>query len=434
MTSKMDLTNRKVKKFSEVLLPNFHDLYAAWRSSKYTRYVCKGGRGSAKSTHIAFILTLSLMREPVNIAVFRKVGETLRTSVYEQIKWCIYELGLNEYFYFGVSPMEITYLPRGNKFLFFGVDDPSKRKSMKNANFPIAYYWFEEVAEFRFEREVEVVIKSILRGKLPNGLKYKGFFSYNPPELKHHWVNRKYDVISADRTAYVHHSYYYDNPYLSDEFILEAEEKKKRDYAGYEHEYLGKAIGSGIVPFPHLHIGKIPDFFIKTFDTFRNGVDWGYSVDPVAFVRWGYDRARNRICAISEYYGVQKSNKELAKNIKRKIGRNEEVICDNAEPKSVAELRSYGIRAHSSKKGKGSRESGEKMLGEMEIYIDPARTPNIAREFQIADYDVDKFGNTIPRLVDADDHTIDATRYAFEKDLKKRREAKSKKGLRPKGI
>src|SRR3712207_3344098 len=147
MTSKNHLKNRKVKKFSEVLLPNFYDLYAAWRSSKYTRYVCKGGRGSAKSTHIAFILTLSLMREPVNIPVFRKVGETLRTSVYEQIKWCIYELGLNEYFYFGVSPMEITYLPRGNKFLFFGVDDPSKRKSMKNANFPIAYYWFEEVAE-----------------------------------------------------------------------------------------------------------------------------------------------------------------------------------------------------------------------------------------------------------------------------------------------
>ncbi|MDY4010777.1 MAG: PBSX family phage terminase large subunit [Fusobacterium gastrosuis] len=426
--------NRKVKKLSEVMLPNFHNLYKAWESSKYTRYVCKGGRGSAKSTHIAEILVLSLMKDPVNIIVFRKVGDTLKTSVYDQIRWAIQELGVEDYFTFKVSPMEIIYNERGNKFLFFGVDKPEKRKSVKTASFPVAYFWFEEAAEFMQEREIDIVIKSVLRGKLPEGLKYKGFISYNPPEQKHHWINQKYDIIDDSTTAYIHHSYYYDNPYLSEEFLLEAKEMKEKDPVKYRNVYLGEAIGSGIVPFPNLIIGKLDDKFLKSLDTFRNGVDWGYSVDPVAFVRWGYDRVRKRIYAIDEFYGVQKSNELLAKAIKKKISKNELVICDNAEPKSVAELRSYGIRAYSAKKGKGSVESGQKWLEEMEIYIDPARTPNIAREFQIADFEVDRYGDTVARLVDKDNHTIDATRYAFEDDLKKRRTAQNKKAIRPKGI
>ncbi|WP_222702544.1 phage terminase large subunit, partial [Fusobacterium equinum] len=174
MTSKkMDLTNHKVKRISKILLPNFHNLYTAWRSSQYTRYVCQGGRASAKSSHIALILVLSLMREAVNIVVLRKVADTLRTSVYEQIKWAVQELGVEDYFIFKVSPMEIIYAPRMNKFLFFGVDDPNKRKSMKTADFPIAYFWIEEAAEFLTEEEIEIVIKSVLRGKISDNLKYK---------------------------------------------------------------------------------------------------------------------------------------------------------------------------------------------------------------------------------------------------------------------
>ena len=86
----------KMKKISEIFLPQFYKLYRAWQQGNYTRYVCKGGRGSAKSTHIAEILVLSIMRDPVNIVVFRKVGENLKNSVYEQIKWAIKFLGVEE--------------------------------------------------------------------------------------------------------------------------------------------------------------------------------------------------------------------------------------------------------------------------------------------------------------------------------------------------
>jgi len=415
----MILKNRQTKKISELITPKFHSLYNAWQSDKYLRYVCKGGRGSAKSTNIAIILVLALMKQPVNIACFRKVGDTLRKSVYEQIKWAIQYLGVEEYFKFQVSPLELTYLERGNKFLFLGVDDPQKIKSIKTSKFPIAYYWFEELSEFRTEDEVETVIQSVLRGKLPNGLRYKGFFSYNPPKMKHNWVNKKYGFGVAEKDIYVHHSTYLDNPYASDEFLADAERTKKENDIKYRHVYMGEPVGNGIVPFPNLVIREITDEEIRTFDTFRNGVDWGYGVDPVAFVRWAYDKKKRRIYAIDEYYGVKRQNRHLAEYILKK-GYSEIVTCDSSEPKSIDDLREFDIAAVGAKKGKGSVEYGEKWLGDQEeIIIDRRRTPNIAREFEMIDYDTDKEGNPLPRLADKDNHTVDGTRYAFENDMKK---------------
>lgn len=91
------------------------------------------------------------------------------------------------------------------------------------------------------------------------------------------------------------------------------------------------------------------------------------------------------------------------------------------EPKSIAELKNeHGIkRIKGVKKGPDSVEYGEEWLDDLtEIVIDPLRTPNIAREFENIDYQTDKDGNPKPRLEDKDNHTIDATRYAFEADMK----------------
>ena len=95
-------------------------------------------------------------------------------------------------------------------------------------------------------------------------------------------------------------------------------------------------------------------------------------------------------------------------------------MCDSAEPKSIDELKEYDISAWGAKKGAGSVEYGEKWLADLEaIVIDPKRTPNISREFEMIDYDTDRDGNPLPRLVDKNNHTIDATRYAFSNDMKK---------------
>lgn len=416
MTSKK---KRKQLKISDLLTPKFYPLYSAWKSNKYTRLVCKGGRGSAKSTNIALILVVDLMQYPVNTICFRKVGENLRKSVYEQIKWSIKFLGVEEYFEYKLSPLEIIYKERGNKFIFMGVDDPQKSKSIKEAQFPIARYWFEELAEFKNEDEVETVLNSIFRGKLEKGLIYKGFFSYNPPKMKHNWVNKKYNYSFIENNVFVHHSTYFDNPYISEEFIKEAEAVKAKDETKYKLVYMGEPIGNGLVPFPNLEIREIQASEIAGLEKFRNGVDWGYGVDPLAFVRWGYDKKKGIIYALDEYYGVGLKNRNLANYILSK-GYDELVMCDSAEPKSIDELKEYDISAWGAKKGAGSVEYGEKWLSDLEaIVIDPKRTPNISREFEMIDYDTDREGNPLPRLCDSNNHTIDATRYAFSNDMKK---------------
>lgn len=416
MTSKK---KRKQLKISDLLTPRFYPLYSAWKSNKYTRLVCKGGRGSAKSTNIALILVVDLMQYPINTICFRKVGETLRKSVYEQIKWAIKFLGVEEYFEYKLSPLEIIYKERGNKFIFMGVDDPQKSKSIKEAQFPVARYWFEELAEFKNEDEVETVLNSIFRGKLENGLIYKGFFSYNPQKMKHNWVNKKYNYSFIENNVYVHHSTYLENPHISEEFIKEAEAVKAKDETKYRLVYMGEPIGNGLVPFPNLEIREIEATEIAGLEKFRNGVDWGYGVDPLAFVRWGYDKKKGIIYALDEYYGVGLKNRNLANYILSK-GYDELVMCDSAEPKSIDELKEYDISAWGAKKGAGSVEYGEKWLSDLEaIVIDPKRTPNISREFEMIDYDTDREGNPLPRLCDSNNHTIDATRYAFSNDMKK---------------
>ncbi len=403
-------------KLSDKILPAF---YSFWKNSdKYLYKVLKGGRNSSKSSHISIRIIYDLMKKPVNALVVRKVGNTLETSVYEQLIWAIEHLGVSEYWDVKKSPLQLKYIPRGNKILFRGADKPEKIKSIKTSKFPIATLWIEELAEFKTEEEVQTIVNSIIRAELPGNLKYSIFYSYNPPKRKQNWVNKKYDTQFISDNTFVHHSTYVDNPYVSQAFREEAEEVKKRNEYKYRHEYLGEPIGSGIVPFSNLVFRRITDDEIKRFDNIKQGIDWGYAADPFAFVRWHYDKTRKKIYVIDEYYGVKLSNREVAEWIKKQKYNDFRIIADSAEPKSIAELKSYGIKITGAKKGPGSVEYGEKWLDDLDsIVIDPKRTPNTAKEFESIDYQVDKDGNIKSKLEDKNNHTIDATRYACERDM-----------------
>ncbi|HAT4781676.1 TPA: PBSX family phage terminase large subunit [Clostridioides difficile] len=407
------------RKISEIINKNFYEFWKVSNSNKYLYHVLKGGRASAKSTHIAFWLTMAMVKYPVNTVCFRKVGNTIMDSVYEQLKETIEIFGLTHLFQFKKSPMEIIFIPRGNKFIFRGLDDPQKIKSIKSAKYPIAFAWFEEVAEIKTEDELSMVINSVLRGELPDKLNYKIFLSYNPPKRKQSWVNKKFETHILPKNTYVHHSIYLDNPHISKAFIEEANEIKIRNEFKYRWEYLGEPIGSGVVPFSNLEFKTITNEEILHFDNIRQGNDFGYATDPMAFVRLHYDKKKRIIYFIDEIFGVKMSIRELASKIKSKGYDDFNVVCDSAEPRSIAELREYGIRALKAKKGPGSIEFGENWLDDLQaIVIDPNRTPNVAREFENIDYQTDKDGNVRAKLEDKDNHSIDATRYALELDMK----------------
>ena len=407
------------KRISEIINRNFHEFWKTINSNKYLYHVLKGGRASAKSTHIAIWLVLALMKYPVTCLCIRKVGNTLAESVFEQLKEAIEILNVGHVWKIQKSPLQLIYIPRGNKFIFRGADDPAKIKSIKMSKFPIAFVWFEELAEFKTEDEVTTIVNSVLRAELPPELSYKVIYSYNPPKRKQSWVNKKFETQFIQGNTYVHHSTYLDNPHISKAFIEEAEEVKNKNNFKYRWEYLGEPIGSGVVPFSNLEFRTITDEEIKSFDNIRQGNDFGYATDPMAFVRLHYDKKRRTIYFIDEIYGVKMSIRELADKIKAKGYNDTHVTCDSAEPRSIAELRELGIKALKAKKGPGSIEFGENWLDDLEaIVIDNKRTPNTAKEFENIDYQTDKDGNVIPKLEDKDNHSVDSTRYALELDMK----------------
>lgn len=408
-------------KITDIIPPKFHDVWRAAFDPDILHVVCKGGRGSGKSSDLGHIVVQMIMRYPVNAVCIRKVDRDLQESVFEQIMWAIEEQGVRKYFKVNKSPLKITYLPRGNQIIFRGLQDPNRLKSLKSSRFPYAIAWVEELAEFKTEEEIKIVTNSIVRGELPDGLFYKFFYSYNPPKRKQSWVNKKYNTALLPANTFVHHSTYLDNPWISQAFIEEAEATRERSQRAYDWEYMGLAVGSGVVPFENLVFTDISDDLFNSFDNIRQGVDFGYANDPLAFVRWHYDKKRRRIYAMDEHYGVKISNRKLADWIKAKRYNTTDCIADSAEPKSIDEIvYEHGVtRFYGAKKGPDSIEYGERWLDDLyEIVIDPKRTPNIAREFEAIDYDTDKDGNPKTRLVGTDNHTIDATRYAFENDMR----------------
>ncbi len=409
---------------SQLIPSHFHDLWRATKDTSILNVVAKGGRGSGKSSDTAIIIAQLIMRYPVNALILRKIDNTLASSVFEQIKWAINEMQVSHLFQVKVSPMEIIYKPRGNKMIFRGAQNPERIKSLKDARFPFTIAWIEELAEFKTEDEVTTITNSLLRGELDDGLFYKFYYTYNPPKRKQSWVNKKYETSFQPDNTFVHHSTYMNNPYIAKEFIKEAEGARERNEMRYRWEYLGEAIGSGVVPFNNLQIETIPQDLYDTFDNIRNAVDFGYATDPLAFVRWHYDKKKRIIYAMDEYYGVQISNREFADWLHKKGYQSDDIYADSAEPKSIAELKKeHGVkRIKGVKKGKDSVEYGEQWLDDLQaIVIDPKRTPNIAREFENIDYQTDKDGNVKPRLEDKDNHTIDATRYALERDMRQNR-------------
>ncbi len=370
---------------------------------RHSEYWLKGGRGSTKSSFISIQIIIGILRDPdANAIVYRKVGATIKDSVFAQMVWAIDMLRQNALFELRKSPYEIIHRRTGQRILFRGADDPMKSKSIKLNHGYFKYLWFEELTEFRGMEDVRTIKQSVFRGVK----KAITFYSYNPPKTVHNWVNEE-SMKTVDGRI-VHHSTYLDVPHdwLQDAFIAEAEAIKTTNERAYRNEYLGEVTGTGGQVFDNLELREITDAEIDTLGTFYNGLDFGFAVDPDAFSRWAYDRRERRLYAISEYYGSHTSIDLLAEKVSALAGR-EIVRCDCADPRMIAELKRRGVNAIGVKKGPGSVEHGMRWLqSQGAIVVDPKRTPNIAREFREYEYMQDKNGNFLPAYPDKNNHCL----------------------------
>lgn len=401
-------------RLSELIAPSFYEVHRELKEERYDEYWLKGGRGSTKSTFISIEIILGMLRDPdANAVVFRRYQNELRDSVIGQFEWTIAKMNMGHLFHVQVSPMQIIYLPTGQRIIFRGADNPKKLKSINLGRGYIKYAWFEELDQFGSMNEIRNILQSVFRG---GDQKRVVFFSYNPPKSARSWVNQEAKIPKPGKR--VHHSTYLDVPkhWLGERFLADARHLKRTNELAYRHEYLGEETGTGLEVFTNVILETITDEQIARFDRIRQGLDFGYAAHPACFERLHYDSTRRRLYLFAEVAGLNLSNRLLWMKIQKY---NDVItIADSAEPKSIDELRSYGLRVTPAKKGPGSVEFGIKWLQDLEaIIIDPQCSPLAAKEFINYALETDRNGMVKNKFPDKDNHSIDAVRYALEDDM-----------------
>lgn len=354
---------------------------------------------------------MQLLRHPECHAVaLRKVKGTLRTSVYAQMRWAVSALGLEGSFACSVSPMQMVYRPTGQTIWFFGLDDAGKLKSLKAPFGHIGVLWFEELDQFAGPEEIRNVEQSVLRG----GEHAFVVKSFNPPASPRSWANRYAREERAGQA--VHRSDYRSVPaaWLGSRFLEDAEHLKQVNELAYRHEYLGEVVGSGTAVFENVRVQRLTDEQVAGYDRVHRGVDWGYYPDPFAYNECHYDAARDELVLFGEITARRQGNAQTAEQIRAR-GRNELIVADSAEPKSIGDFKGMGLPCVAAKKGPGSVEHGMKWLqSRRAIVIDPVRCPDTLREFLEYEYERDKDGEVMDGYPDVSNHHIDAVRYAME--------------------
>ena len=401
----------KTVRLSDVVAPHFYALHHDIMRHSHTYYWLEGGRGSTKSSEISLEIPQLLIKNPdCHAVVLRKVGNTIKNSVYPQIQWGIDTLGLTSKFRFKTSPHEITYRKTGQKILFFGVDDPQKIKSIKLPFGYIGIAWFEELDQFSGMEEIRNLNQSLLRG----GPRFWEFCSFNPPKSQNNWVNE--EKLADDPDRLVHHSTYLGVPreWLGERFFEDAEKLKQKNELAYRHEYMGEVTGTGGAVFDNVEDMAIPDEQVAAFDRLYFGLDFGFAVDPLAFICMHYDKKRRELYIYGELYGQKMTNRTAAQRIKPLL-HGHPITADSAEPKSIAEMREFGLRVDGAKKGPDSIDYGMRWLQGLEkIHIDKRRAPNAYREFIGYEYERNREGQFISAYPDKNNHAIDAVRYGLE--------------------
>lgn len=401
----------KTVKMSNIIAPHFWGLHQDIKKHGHTYYWLEGGRGSTKSSDISIEIPPLMIKNPeCHAVVLRKVGNTIKNSVYPQMQWGIDALGLTDKFRFKTSPHEITYKKTGQKILFFGVDDPQKIKSIKLPFGYVGICWIEELDQFSGMEEIRNLNQSLLRG----GPVFWEFCSFNPPKSQNNWVNEEKLFDDPDRL--VHHSTYLGVPreWLGNRFFEDAEKLKARNETAYRHEYLGEVTGTGGAVFENVEDMAMSDELVGNFDRLYYGLDFGFSIDPLAFVSMHYDAKKEDLYIFDEIYQQKLTNSRAAELIQQKAGSGR-IIADSAEPKSIQEMRNMGLHVGGAKKSRDSVEHGIKWLQDRtHIYIDKRRCPNTYREFVTYEYERNRQGQFISAYPDKDNHALDATRYAMD--------------------
>ena len=393
----------------------FNPVYIPYLEATQRIQIIFGGSSSGKSKFLAQRCIYDVINGR-NYLVLRNVRDTLRGSTFNELKEVIDEWGLSKFFKININEMVITCIENKKQIVLKGLDDPQKVKSSKPLNGVFTNIWVEEATECQLDAIVQLGKR--LRGKTRDGFKKIITLSFNPIN-KSHWIYARYFsgvwqddskmYVSPDGKLLILKTTYKDNAFLEEDDIAELLDETNQYY--YDVYTLGKWGVLGKLVFNNWRVaepGEL-DEIEHEFDYHQNGGDFGYTIDPAAFVKMGLRLHEKKLYIFEEIYEREMSNEVFASRIKPLVG-SEQVFFDSAEPKSIDELCEYGINAVPSIKGKDSIAFGIQWLQKLEIIIHP-RCQNAINEFGLYQWKKNIKGEYVNTPVDKDNHIPDAVRY-----------------------
>ena len=406
--------NLKTKK---VFLPDIVGKgYASFWKSKARYRIVKGSRGSKKSKTAALWYIYHLMKHPqANLLVVRRNFRTLKDSCYSDLLWAAERLGVSHLWKGTTNPLELTYIPTGQKILFRGLDDGLKITSISVPKGVLCWVWCEECFEITSEEDFNKLDMSI-RGEMPAGLWKQITLTFNPWSANS-WLKKRFFDVESD-LIFTATTTYMCNEWLDEADIRLFEEMKANNPRRYQIEGLGCwGISVGQI----YEKVEYKDFEVDSIRSLPGvvaafGLDFGFT-DPTAFVCMLVDNKNKTIYVFDEWYKTGVTNVQIAEQIKAMGYAGQRIICDSAEPKSIAELQQHGIRY-----AEGSRKGGDSVLHgiqQLQNYTFVVHTK--CKEFykEICNYcwAKDKFDKPIDKPEHEFSHGMDAARYGVSKAL-----------------
>lgn len=366
--------NNEVISLKEIVGEGYSDF---WHFKGRYR-VCKGSRASKKSKTTALNLIVRMIEYPLaNILVVRKVYSTLKDSCYTELCWAIHRLKMDNFFECKTSPLEIMYIPTGQKIYFRGLDDPLKITSITVKTGSLCWLWIEEAYEITNEDDFNMLDESI-RGSVDKSIFKQITITLNPWNERH-WIKaRFFDVIDSNIMA--KSTNYMCNEWLDESDLKVFEDMKKNNPRRYRVA----------------------------------GLDFGYTNDPTALFCGFINTEKKEVYVFDELYKKGMSNEAIYEAVVEMGYKKEKIRADSAEPKSIDRLRTLGLKGiRPARKGKDSINNGIDFLQDYKIYVSP-KCQNFITEISNYTWDKDLNGKMLNKPVDSFNHLMDAMRYAVE--------------------
>lgn len=411
----MPIGNINLKKFQKHIKENSPVFVPAFKNK--SRYqILWGGAGSGKSHIVARKLLYRLLNESHvnhNILIIRKVDRTIKKSTWKLMKNIIAKWGLTDDFDFHKTDRTMTWKHNDSQFMFAGLDDVEKLKSIEG----VTSIWGEEATELTQEDFEQLDLR--LRGN--TGALKQIILTLNPIS-EQHWIKKIFfddpiDGVFTLKTTYL------DNKYIDKEYKLVLDNKKKSNPRYYKIYALGDWGTSEGLIFNNVTQRIIKESEIKGLDM-TQGLDFGYTNHPSAFSNSFIDEKNKKLYVYDGFYEKGMSNNKIAQAIKDLQLHRALTTADSAEPKSIDSIKNKGVRIVGARKGKDSINSGIDFLLDYEIIIN-SHLVEFMTEFNNYSWAIDKTTNkTTNKPIDDFNHFIDSLRYSTERYQKKAREVR----------